>query len=123
MPADGDRDGDAIANATDNCPDAANPGQADADSDGLGDAVRHHAARLEPAGDHRRAGFLTVDATRPAGALVPYTATATDDLDGARPGHMHPGGPAPSLRSVRLCLRVPPATDAGGQHGGRELHR
>lgn len=33
-----DRDGDGIADANDNCPDAANPDQADADADGAGDA-------------------------------------------------------------------------------------
>lgn len=33
-----DRDGDGVANATDNCPDAANPDQGDEDGDKLGDA-------------------------------------------------------------------------------------
>ena len=33
-----DRDGDGVADATDNCPDAANAGQGDADHDGVGDA-------------------------------------------------------------------------------------
>ncbi|UCE17296.1 MAG: VCBS repeat-containing protein [Gemmatimonadota bacterium] len=34
----GDRDGDGIADIIDNCPDQANPGQADSDTDGVGDA-------------------------------------------------------------------------------------
>jgi len=33
----GDSDGEGIADAIDNCPDIPNPGQADADLDGLGD--------------------------------------------------------------------------------------
>lgn len=33
-----DRDGDGVPDTTDNCPDAANPSQADQDSDGIGDA-------------------------------------------------------------------------------------
>jgi hypothetical protein len=33
-----DRDRDAVPDASDNCPDAANPGQGDADHDGVGDA-------------------------------------------------------------------------------------
>ena len=35
---DRDRDGDGVTDATDNCPDVANPGQADADGDRIGDA-------------------------------------------------------------------------------------
>ena len=37
VPADEDLDGDGVLNADDNCPGDANPGQADADGDGLGD--------------------------------------------------------------------------------------
>ena len=33
-----DNDGDGVPNARDNCPDTANPGQLDADADGIGDA-------------------------------------------------------------------------------------
>ncbi|MFP5368425.1 MAG: PKD domain-containing protein, partial [Actinomycetes bacterium] len=35
---DGDVDGDGVANGSDNCPEAANPGQGDADGNGFGDA-------------------------------------------------------------------------------------
>ena len=34
----GDTDGDGVANCSDNCPDAYNPGQQDADHDNIGDA-------------------------------------------------------------------------------------
>ena len=37
MPAP-DGDGDGVADATDNCPEATNPDQTDGDNDGLGDA-------------------------------------------------------------------------------------
>jgi YVTN family beta-propeller protein len=37
FPAGGDDDGDGVANALDDCPNAADPSQADADADGLGD--------------------------------------------------------------------------------------
>jgi len=37
-PPSGDPDGDGVAICADNCPDIANPGQQDADADGLGDA-------------------------------------------------------------------------------------
>jgi cytosine/adenosine deaminase-related metal-dependent hydrolase len=40
----GDFDGDGIPNGTDNCPEVANPSQADADSDGKGDACDSCAA-------------------------------------------------------------------------------
>jgi hypothetical protein len=33
-----DTDGDGVPNASDNCPDAANPNQLDSDRDGFGDA-------------------------------------------------------------------------------------
>lgn len=40
---DEDRDGDGLENAADNCPDAVNPGQADCDGDGRGDACDYDA--------------------------------------------------------------------------------
>ena len=64
---------------TDNCPDTANASQADADSDGTGDACDP-----TPRGIVKPTIIvtgLTADATGPGGALVGYTATATDDLD------------------------------------------
>ncbi len=46
-----DDDGDEIAAACDNCPNAANPGQADADNDGVGDACDVCPAVADPAND------------------------------------------------------------------------
>lgn len=41
-----DRDSDGILDSSDNCPGAANPGQADANSDGYGDACVHPTVRI-----------------------------------------------------------------------------
>ena len=46
VPARVDSDGDGVADATDNCPSAANPGQTDTDGDGVGDLCD-----LTPTGD------------------------------------------------------------------------
>lgn len=44
----GDRDGDGVSDATDNCPDVANPGQEDEDSDGVGNACDNCPATPNP---------------------------------------------------------------------------
>jgi Thrombospondin type 3 repeat len=76
---DKDRDGDTVANATDNCPDTANGNQVDADGDGIGDVCDPTPRGTIP--PTITVAGLTVNATGPAGTLVNYTATATDDLD------------------------------------------
>ena len=64
----------------DNCPDTANAGQTDTDARHRR-RVRPHAAGHDPAG-HRRPRAHHRRPTGPAGATVPYTVTATDDIDG-----------------------------------------
>ncbi|HEX6023484.1 MAG TPA: HYR domain-containing protein, partial [Solirubrobacter sp.] len=59
------------------------PAQADADSDEVGDACDATPRGTTP--PLITVALVTVNATGPSGALVNYTATATDDLDGARP--------------------------------------
>ena len=75
-----ERDGDGVPDAADNCPGTANPGQADADSDGTGDACDATPQGTTPPALTVPAE-ITADATGPAGAIVAFTATATDDLD------------------------------------------
>ena len=95
---DSDRDGDGDANTADNCPDTRNEDQADADRDGTGDRCD-----LTPQGTVPPTivvpGHITVDATGPAGTAVPYTVTATDDIEPAptpvctpSPGSLFPIG-------------------------------
>jgi hypothetical protein len=81
----GDADGDGVCDDVDNCPAAANPDQADADADGIGDVCD---APDDPCATDTTPPVLTVpasiivDATQPGGANVTYTATATDDQCG-----------------------------------------
>jgi hypothetical protein len=72
-------DGDSIRNLADNCPGTANPAQTDADDDGIGDVCDPTPRGTIP--PTIVVTGLTVNATGPGGALVNYTATATDDLD------------------------------------------
>ncbi len=74
-----DRDGDGAPDATDNCPAAANPGQADADGDKIGDACEvlpngdtpAVAARSVLAGEVRGAVFVKLPRRGPRGAHAP----------------------------------------------------
>jgi len=104
-----DRDGDTVADASDNCPDTANANQADADNDGTGDACDATPRGTTP--PVITVAPVTVDATGPTGALVSYTATATDDLDGARPVTCLP---APGQFAIGATTVACSATDADG---------
>lgn len=74
---DADRDGDGVANGTDNCPAAANPGQADRDGDGIGDVCD-----ADSGSDCSKAGStLTVDIS--SGESVTIKRSGTDfDVSG-----------------------------------------
>jgi hypothetical protein len=78
----GDRDADTYLDEADNCKDVAND-QQDADGDRQGDRCDATPRGTTP--PVIAAPSFSVDATGPAGALVSYTATATDDLDPAPP--------------------------------------
>ena len=115
-----DRDGDGVPDTADNCRDAANADQADADADGTGDACDATpygttAPTLTVPAD------ITADATGPAGATVSFTATATDDLDPnpSRRLHAGRGQPVRDRRHRVACV----ATDNGGNASKRGLHR
>jgi HYR domain-containing protein len=70
-----------------------------------------------PAGDTTRPvlslpGDLTVDATRPGGARVSYTTTATDDVDGTVPvTYSLPSGPRFSIGTTTVSCS---ASDSAG---------
>ena len=75
-----ERDGDGVPDAADNCPATTNADQADADSDGSGDACDTTPQGTTPP-RITTPGPITADATGPAGAAVGYEASADDDLD------------------------------------------
>ena len=75
----GDSDADTRLDEADNCQQDPNTDQTDSDRDGSGNACD-----LTPLGTPPTIivpGRITVDATGPAGVIVAYTVTATDDID------------------------------------------
>jgi hypothetical protein len=106
----GDTDADTYLDQADNCPRTSSASQDDADRDGRGDPCD-----TTPRGEIPpviTVAPLTVDATGPSGALVSYTPTATDDLDGARPVSCSPAGG--SRFAIGTATVACSASDAGG---------
>src|SRR3954468_11020726 len=73
----GDSDADTLLDDIDNCPQFASADQSDSDSDGTGDACDPTPYGTTPP-TISVPGHITVNATGPSGATVPYTVTATD---------------------------------------------
>ncbi len=106
-----ERDGDGVPDALDNCPGTANPDQSDTDHDGTGDACDGTPVGTIAPTLVVPAAFA-VDATGPAGAIVPFTATATDDLDPAPSVVCTPA--SGSLFAIGATSVKCVATDSGG---------
>jgi hypothetical protein len=104
-------DGDGIRNLSDNCPGTVNATQADADHDGIGDVCDPTPQGTVPP-TIAVPGPITVNATGPSGATVPYTVTVTDDLPSAPAAVC---APLPgSLFAIGNTTIACTATDAGG---------
>ena len=105
----GDKDGDTCLDEVDRAPDV--PDAADTDADRILDACDKTPHGTTPPTITVPA-HMTVDATGPGGALVPYTVTAADDIDDPVSAVC---SPAPgSLFGIGVTTVRCDATDAGG---------
>jgi hypothetical protein len=105
-----EQDEDNTLEHADNCPQIPNPDQTDTDSDTIGDACDATPRGTVP--PTITVTGLTADATGPNGALVNYTATATDDLDPDPTPVCTPT--AGSLFAIGSAALACSATDASG---------
>ena len=106
----GDSDADTYLDEIDNCPRLASADQTDADGDGLGTPCDPTPRGTTP--PVITAAPVTVDATGPAGAPVPFTATAADDLDPAPPVSCAPA--SGSIFAIGATTVACSASDLGG---------
>ncbi len=106
----GDSDADTWLDPADNCPQNPNDDQTDTDEDAIGDACDSTPRGTTPP-TITVPGPITVDATGPTGAVVTYTVTAHDDLDGDRTVTCTP--PAGRVFPIGGTSVACTATDAG----------
>lgn len=78
-----DFDGDGVTNFPDNCPAIANPSQQDSDGNGVGDACEAGPPADTTAPVLTLPANITTTATSPSGAVVNYSASALDAVDGS----------------------------------------
>jgi hypothetical protein len=107
----GDSDADTLVDDVDRCPLLAGASQTDTDADGTGDACDSTPQGTTPP-TIAVPGHVTVDATGPAGAAVPFTVTATDDIPPAPTPVCTPS--AGSLFAIGESVVACVATDGGG---------
>ena len=107
----GDSDADTLLDDVDSCPLLATGDHADPDLDGAGNACDPTPYGTTPP-TLTVPGHMTVNATGPTGATVPYTVTATDDLVPAPSPACTPS--AGSMFAIGDTTIACVATDLGG---------